>query len=48
MRYKKGEIETADAYFNFLENNSADRLFLDAIMKSEDFEKMAEHLDDYL
>ena len=48
MRYKLGEVNTTDSYFSLLESHGADRLFLEAIMKRDDFEKMAEHLDDYL
>jgi len=48
MRYKRGDIESTDEYFKFLEEKQADRLFFEAIMKREDFEKCAEHLDDYL
>ena len=48
MRYKRGEIETADKYFKMLEEKQADRLFLEAIMRRDEFEKMAEYLDDYL
>ena len=47
-RYKRGDVESVDKYFNMLEDNGADRLFLDAIVKRNEFDQMAEALDDYL
>ena len=48
MRYKKGEIESIDKYFKFLDDKGADRLFFEGLMNQSDFEKMREHLDEYM
>jgi hypothetical protein len=48
MRYKKGEIESIDKYFKFLDDKGADRLFFEGLMNQSDFEKMREALDEYL
>ena len=48
MRYKKGEIDSTETYFKFLDGKGADRLFHEALMKKDEFEKCAENLDDYL
>jgi len=37
-RYKRGDVESVDKYFNMLEENGADRLFLDAIVKRNEFD----------
>ena len=41
-------MESADSYLKFLDNQAADKLLYEAIMKKDEFEKCAEHLDDYL
>ena len=48
MRYKQGDIESADKYFKFIEDQAADKLLFEAIKRKDEFEKLAENLDDYL
>ena len=48
MRYKKGEIESVDKYFKYMDDKGADRLFFEGLMRKSDFESMREHLDDYM
>jgi hypothetical protein len=38
MRYKKGDIESVDKYFKFMDDKGADRLFFEGLMKKSDFE----------
>ena len=48
MRYFKGEIDSTQSYFKLLQEKGAYRLFFDAVERSDDFDKMAEHLDDFM
>ena len=48
MRYKQSEVDSSDTYFKFIEKQAAERLFFEAIMKKDEFDKCAENLDDYL
>ena len=47
-RYKRGDINGVDQYFTLLEEKGAERLFFEALMKRDEFEKLAEALDDHL
>ena len=48
MRYKKGEIESVDKYFKFIDEKGADRLFFEGLMEKPKFETMREHLDEFM
>jgi hypothetical protein len=48
LRYKRGEYASPDAYFKMLDDHQAEKLFLQALMKRDDFDKIAEALDEYL
>ncbi|MEC8429324.1 MAG: hypothetical protein VXZ35_12890, partial [Pseudomonadota bacterium] len=48
MRYLKGKLDSTKEYYDALMENGAYRLFFEALERSEDFEKITEHLDDYL
>ena len=41
-RYKKGEYDDADQYFDMLEKLGHQKLFFDAIMKRDEFDKMVD------
>ena len=40
-------MDSVDKYFALLKEKGAQPLFLKALMRRDDFEKMAEHLDDF-
>ena len=46
-RYEKGDVDSTEDYFSLLKEKGAEELFLKALMRRDDFEKMAEHLDDF-
>ena len=46
-RYKEAEVDSVDNYFNLLEEAGAEELFFRCLMRRDDFEKMAEHLDEH-
>ena len=48
MRYKKGDIESVDKYFKYIDDKGADRLFFEGLMEKPKFETMREHLDDFM
>ena len=48
MRYFKGKVDSPNSYFKLLEENGAYRLLFEAVERSDDFEKITEHLDDFL
>ena len=48
MRYEAGDIDSPDKYFHLLREAGAKRCWLEAMMKREDFDKMADNMDDFL
>ena len=47
-RYKKGEIEDLESYFEHLDKTGCDKVLFDAGMRREEFEKLSEFIDDLL
>ena len=48
MRYFKGQVDSTQKYYQLLQESGAHRLFFEALDRSDDFDKMTEHLDDFL
>ena len=46
-RYENGDVESSDKYFVLLKEAGAKSLWLKALQRREEFEKMSEHLDDF-
>ena len=47
VRYENAEVDSVEKYFALLKDEGAHTLFYKALMQRDNFEKMAEHLDDY-
>ena len=48
IRYKQSDVEGVDDYLEYLDEQNADRIFLDTLMRRYDFENLKDSLDDYL
>ena len=47
IRYEKGDVDDPDQYFTLLKEKGAQELFYRALQRRDEFERMAEHLDDH-
>ena len=48
MHYKRGEVEDVDKYFRYVEEQGADRLLFEGLMKRGDFDQMQDGIDEHL
>ena len=46
-RYESSSVDSSANYFELLKAKGAKELFFKAVMARDNFEKMAEHLDDF-